>query len=382
MVSRSSMGSRGSMGSEAAIGSSREKGRPNCIDARINQLVTEVIQVDPDNPDRRAIARAAQCLRAGGLVAFPTETVYGLGAHALDRSAIRRLFAAKKRPANDPLIVHLASIDEATALVTDIPDAARRLAARFWPGPLTIVLQRSAQVPDEVTAGLGTIAVRVPSHPVARALIEDAQVPVAAPSANLFSRPSPTRASHVLADLDGRIDMILDSGSTQVGLESTVVDLSTASAMVLRLGAIDIETLRQLLPDVKVQRAGSQGDEAMPSPGMLQKHYSPRTPVVLHAGDRATALRAIEHDARQRIAAGEAVIVLAYTEDVQQLRSLPVQVVHLGSEADPAAVAARLYAALRESDELDSSVILVRNLTTPHPLSAAIHDRLRRAATR
>ena len=344
--------------------------------------MTEVIQVDPDNPDRRAITRAAQCLRAGGLVAFPTETVYGLGAHALDRSAIRRLFAAKKRPANDPLIVHLASIDEATALVTDIPDAARRLAARFWPGPLTIVLQRSAQVPDEVTAGLGTIAVRVPSHPVARALIEDAQVPVAAPSANLFSRPSPTRASHVLADLDGRIDMILDSGSTQVGLESTVVDLSTASAMVLRLGAIDIETLRLLLPDVKVQRAGSQGDEAMPSPGMLQKHYSPRTPVVLHAGDRATALRAIEHDARQRIAAGEAVVVLAYTEDVQQLRSLPVQVVHLGSEADPAAVAARLYAALRESDELDSSVILVRNLTTPHPLSAAIHDRLRRAATR
>lgn len=370
------------MGSEGAIGSSREKGRPNCIDARINQLVTEVIQVDPDNPDPRAIARAAQCLRAGGLVAFPTETVYGLGAHALDRSAIQRLFAAKERPANDPLIIHLASIDEAIPLVTDIPDAARRLAARFWPGPLTIVLRRSAQVPDEVTAGLGTVAVRVPSHPVARALIKDARVPIAAPSANLFSRPSPTRASHVLTDLDGRIDMILDGGSTHVGLESTVVDLSTAGAMVLRPGAIDIETLRQLLPEITVQRAGSQGDAVMPSPGMLQKHYSPQTPVIVHAGDRAAALRAIKLDAQQRLGAGEAVVVLAYTEDVEQLRSLPVQVVHLGSEADPATVASRLYAALRESDELDSDVILVRNLTTPHPLSAAIHDRLRRAATR
>lgn len=370
------------MGSEGAIGSSLEKGRPNCIDARINQLVTEVIQVDPDNPDRTAIARAAQCLRGGGLVAFPTETVYGLGAHALDRSAIKRVFAAKERPATDPLIIHLTSIDEAAPLVNDIPDAARQLAARFWPGPLTVVLRRSARVPDEVTAGLGTVAIRVPSHPVARALLEHARVPVAAPSANLFSRPSPTQASHVLADLNGRIDMIVDGGPTHVGLESTVVDLSTTCATVLRPGAIDIESLRQLLPDIRAPHAISETDTAMPSPGMLARHYSPRTPVILHAGDRATALRALQRDAQQRLDRGERVVVLAYAEDVTELRSLPVQVVQLGNETDPAAVASRLYAALRESDELGASVILVRTITTHHALSAAIGDRLRRAAAR
>jgi L-threonylcarbamoyladenylate synthase len=344
--------------------------------------VTEVLRVDADNPDRALIARAAACLRGGGLVAFPTETVYGLGAHALDRLAIQRVFAAKQRPANDPLIIHIGSIDEAAPLVTDIPAAARELAARFWPGPLTMVLRRSALVPDEVTAGLGTVAIRVPSHPVAHALIEDARVPVAAPSANLFSRPSPTRASHVLADLNGRIDMILDGGATYVGLESTVVDLSGVSATVLRPGAVDIEVLRHILPDIRTQPAISQTDAGMPAPGMLARHYSPRTPVILQDGNRAAALSAMQRDAQQRLERGERVVVLAYTEDVDELRSLPVQVVGLGTEADPAAVASRLYAALRESDELGSTVILVRDITTPHPLSAAIRDRLRRAAAR
>jgi L-threonylcarbamoyladenylate synthase len=344
--------------------------------------VTEVLRVDPGNPDRTVIARAAECLRNGGLVAFPTETVYGLGAHALDRSAIERVFAAKQRPASDPLIVHVASIDEAASLVTGIPDSARQLAARFWPGPLTMVLRRSAQVPDEVTAGLATVAVRVPSHPVARALIEAARVPIAAPSANLFSRPSPTRAAHVLADLDGRIDMIVDGGATHLGLESTVVDLSGAAATVLRPGAINIEALRQFLPGITTQRSLAHSDAAMPSPGMLAKHYSPRTPVVLHVGERAVALRALRRDAQQRLERGEPVVALSYTEDVKELRSLPVQIVELGSEADPAAVAARLYAALRESDELGATAILVRSITTAHPLSVAIHDRLRRAAVR
>jgi L-threonylcarbamoyladenylate synthase len=342
--------------------------------------VTEVLRVDADNLDHTLIARAAACLRVGGLVAFPTETVYGLGAHALDRVAIQRVFAAKQRPPNDPVIIHVGSIDEAVPLVTDIPDAARELAARFWPGPLTMVLRRSALVPDEVTAGLGTVAIRVPSHPVAHALIEAARVPVAAPSANMFSRPSPTRASHVLADLNGRIDMVLDGGSTYVGLESTVVDLSGVYATVLRPGAIDIETLGQLLPGITIQRTISPTDAGMPSPGMLAKHYSPRTPLILHDGDRAAALSAMQRDAQQRIERGERVVVLAYTEDVDELRSLAVQVVQLGSEADPAAVASRLYAALRESDELGAGVILVRDITTLHPLSAAIHDRLRRAA--
>ena len=342
--------------------------------------MTEVLRVDPADPDQNLIARAAECLRAGGLVAFPTETVYGLGAHALNRQAIQRVFTAKERPANDPLIVHVAAFDDMVTLVVDVPLAARALAARFWPGPLTMVLRRSSQVPDEVTAGLETVAIRVPSHPVARALLERARIPVAAPSANLFSRPSPTRASHVFADLDGRIDIIVDGGPTDVGLESTVLDLSTDRPTILRPGAVDLHALQAVLPDVTTRHVATGGSIAMRSPGMLTKHYSPRTPVVLYEGDRETALRLLMRDARARADRGEAVAVLAYAEDLDELRSLPVRVVELGSEDEPAAIATRLYAALRECDEPGADAILVRGITTAHPLSGAIQDRVRRAA--
>ncbi len=345
--------------------------------------MTDVLRVDPAKPDEELIARAAECLRGGGLVAFPTETVYGLGAHALDTAAVLRLFAAKERPASDPLIVHVPSIDDAMPLVDEMPRAARELAARFWPGPLTMVLKRSPQVPDVVTAGLGTVAVRVPVHLVARALLERARIPVAAPSANLFSRPSPTRAAHVVADLDGRIDIVLDGGATNVGLESTVIDLSGAVPTVLRPGAIDLDALQLVLPDVTSHRAAEgkpDATAAVRSPGMLAKHYSPKTPLYLYRGDRADALDLMKADARQRKARGESVVVLAYTEDVGELRDHGLRVVEFGVEADPPSVAARLYAALREADELGAHVILARTITTSHPLSAAIQDRLRRAA--
>src|SRR5262245_11281503 len=184
-------------------------------------MITEVIRVDAESPEPAAIEAAGKRLRDGELVAFPTETVYGLGVHALDPAAVRRLFDAKGRPSNDPLIVHVDSVDRITDLVQQIPEIALELAARFWPGPLTLVLPKSPLVPADVTAGLNTVAIRVPSHPVARALLTAAAIPVAAPSANLFSRPSPTRASHVLEDLDGRIDLVVDGGPTEVGVEST-----------------------------------------------------------------------------------------------------------------------------------------------------------------
>lgn len=345
--------------------------------------MTEVLQVDPTSPDLELIARAAECLRAGGLVAFPTETVYGLGAHALDRGAVQRVFAAKERPANDPLIVHVATIDDIEPLVMDIPRVGRELAARFWPGPLTMVLRRSERVPDEVTAGLGTVAIRVPSHPVAQALLRCAQLPIAAPSANRFSRPSPTRAAHVLADLRDRVDIILDGGPTIVGLESTVLDLTHQPPTVLRPGAVDAAALRAVIPDVRLRSdAVARGSAGLPAPGMLAKHYAPATPLTLFEGTRSSAIEEMHRAAQRYLDRGQSVAILAFSGDLEQFRTSRVHVLDLGDEHDPAAVASRLYAALRESDELGVDVLLARTLTTDHPLSTAIQDRLRRAAAR
>ncbi len=198
---------------------------------------TRLLAVDPALPDAAIMRQAADVLRAGGLVAFPTETVYGLGANATDAEAVSRIFSAKQRPASDPLIVHIASPEQLDQVTRFIPDLARTLAARFWPGALTLVLQRGAAVPSNVSAGRTTVAVRMPNHPIARALIQTADLPVAAPSANTFSRPSATSAQHVLDDLNGRVDIILDGGTTPIGVESTVLDLTVDPPVILRPGA-------------------------------------------------------------------------------------------------------------------------------------------------
>jgi L-threonylcarbamoyladenylate synthase len=349
--------------------------------------MTPVIQVSSENPDAAAIARAADCLCRGGLVAFPTETVYGLGVNALDRAAVRRLFAAKQRPANDPLIVHLASFESISPLVSRVPENAAALGARFWPGPLTLVLPRSPRVPDEVTAGLSSVAVRIPVHPVARALITAAAVPVAAPSANRFSRPSPTLASHVIEDLDGRIDLIVDGGPTAIGVESTVLDLTTGTPVILRPGAVTLEMLREVLPEVRSSpdrgRPG-QGREGipMPSPGMLDKHYSPRAAAILYEGNTEAVLRTLIEAARAAMAAGQSVGIIAAEEDRSALAPLAsprVTIRTLGSQFSPEAVASKLYAALRDLDTAGVDVILMRGFPD-NGIGTAIQDRLRRAA--
>jgi L-threonylcarbamoyladenylate synthase len=347
--------------------------------------VTDVIRVDPDAPDPAALAPAAERLRRGGLVAFPTETVYGLGVHALDRAAVRRLFAAKGRPSTDPLIVHVDAVDRMHTLVADVPDSARRLAARFWPGPLTLVLRRSDRVPDEVTAGLNTVAIRVPAHRVARALLAAAGVPIAAPSANLFSRPSPTRASHVLDDLAGRIDLVIDGGATQVGVESTVLDLSGATPTILRPGAISIDMLREILPHVERRSSDAPVAGAMASPGLLERHYSPRAPLTLYDGGDSVARLA--RDACMSLADGQRLGIMAADEDRDALSDVArfdagATIVYLGSEHDLATVAARLYAAVRELDASGVDRILVRDFPGDDGLAAAIRDRLRRASVR
>jgi L-threonylcarbamoyladenylate synthase len=341
--------------------------------------MTELVRVDAAHPDPAAIRRAADCLRRGGLVAFPTETVYGLGVHALDRDAVRRLFDAKGRPSSDPLIVHIAGIEEALPLTTALPPAAVELAERFWPGPLTLVLCRSAAVPTDVTAGLDTVAVRVPAHPVAQALLKAAQLPIAAPSANLFSRPSPTRAAHVLDDLRGRIDMVLDGGPTQVGVESTVLDLTADPPRLLRPGAVGIEMVRTVIPNVEDRReeTGTPG-RAMSSPGLMPQHYAPRTPMTLHRGDLASFAATVA----RAVAAGRRVGVLATVEDSGTVRDFPAVIAELGSERDADAVAARLYAALRELDAANVDIILGRDFTRDDGLWGALRDRLRRAASR
>lgn len=349
------------------------------------EMMTDVICVDPLTPDPAALADAAECLRRGGLVAFPTETVYGLGAHALDRDAVRRLFEVKGRPANDPLIVHIDAVERIEPLVAHVPKAARQLAARFWPGPLTLVLPRSARVPDEVTAGLTTVAVRVPAHPIARALLAAAGVPVAAPSANLFSRPSPTRASHVLDDLSGRIDLVIDGGPTQVGVESTVVDLSSEVPTILRPGAVSLDMLREILPRVEHRRRGAPGSGPMPSPGLLERHYSPRAPLTLYEGSDAVAR--LIRDACASIAQGQRVGIMAADEDrpaltsVEPLAPRPT-IITLGPEHDLAIVASRLYAALRELDASGVERILARGFPGDEGLAVAIRDRLRRASAK
>ena len=238
---------------------------------------TRVIVVDPDQPDPTALDTAAKILRQGGLVAFATETVYGLGANAIDPQAVSRIFAAKGRPAINPVIVHVAGVAQAGDCVNQWPAKAQRLAERFWPGPLTLVLKRSGIIPDPVTAGHDTVGVRAPAGQVARGLIARTGQPIAAPSANRANRLSPTRAEHVLADLDGRIDLIINSGPTAIGLESTVLDLTTPAPRLLRPGPVSIAELEATLGESVVEPVATSSSSRLSSPGLMPVHYAPST---------------------------------------------------------------------------------------------------------
>lgn len=343
--------------------------------------MTEVLVVDPERPDAVAIERAAGVIRAGGLVAFPTETVYGLGANAFDDGAVARIFAAKERDPSDPVIVHLASAEAVGTVARTVPLLALALAERFWPGPLTLVLPRAEAVSPRVSAGLDTVAVRVPAHPVAAALLEAAGVPIAAPSANRFGRTSATTAAHVLADLGGRIELVLDGGPATVGIESTVVRVDEDGAVVvLRPGAVTLEALNAALAALgaapaRVERRGPTAG----SPGLLERHYAPHSPLVLLCGPRERALAWL----RETVAArpDTPLGLLLWDEDLAALGPVPPthRVERLGPRADPTTAARRLFAALRDLDRAGPAAIYALE-PEPSGLGLAIADRLRRAA--
>ncbi len=329
----------------------------------------------------RDIAEAAEILRAGGTVAFATETVYGLGANALDTAAVGRIFAAKQRPAWDPLIVHIAHPGLLPTVAAGLPEPARLWAERFWPGALTLLVPRAPGIPDAVTAGRARVGVRIPRHPVAQALLRAAGIPVAAPSANLFGHVSPTTAAHVLADLDGRIDAVLEGGPCEHGVESTVVDACEDPCLVYRPGVITIEQLgavwSRVVPHVPDEMQQGAGPESLPSPGVALRHYAPRTPLLLVEPGAAQAARTMA-----ALAPGHAGLLLPeglFRPEQSAAARRVAQVYPWGRWDRPEELAARLFAGLHA---LDASGVtrIVCPLPALEGLGAALHDRLRKAA--
>lgn len=338
---------------------------------------TAVFCVSRENPDPGAIEAAGRLLREGRLVAFPTETVYGLGANALDASAVENIFRAKGRPQDNPLIVHIADIADAARYVRDIPQSAQALFERFWPGPLTVVLPKSPVIPDVVSAGLDTVALRMPSHPVALALIRAAGVPVAAPSANVSGRPSPTCAAHVLEDLDGKIDAVVDGGPCDIGVESTVVSLCEGEPVLLRPGRVTPEELISVLGSLRQDDAVTHkmAPGAKPrAPGMKYRHYAPRARLILVRGSEPAARSRILAEAR--LAPGP-VGVLCFDGEADRYPGMTV--ISYGDKDNALSLAKRLFAALRELDQTGCRTVYAR-CPDDRGVGLAVYNRILKAA--
>lgn len=326
-----------------------------------------------------ALRRAGAVLKAGGLVAFPTETVYGLGGDGLNRESARKIYAAKGRPSDNPLIVHICKFEDIYEIAETVPEAAGRLADAFWPGPLTMILQKSGRVPCETTGGLGTVAVRLPSHPIARKLIEYGGRYVAAPSANLSGKPSPTEARYVVEDMDGRVDMIVDGGAVGIGLESTIVDLTAERPQILRPGFVTEEMLTEVLGvvDTDVTIIKPDSGQAPKAPGMKYRHYAPDGELVLVEGEPEKVAAYINEQTAADRAMGYKTGVLATSEMAGKYRADVVRC--LGSRSDEESIARSLFTALREFD--DESVGKIYSESFPdRGLGQAIMNRLLKAA--
>lgn len=343
-------------------------------------METKVLKVN-EEVSTNELSLAADLLKRGGLVAFPTETVYGLGADALDEVAAKKIYEAKGRPSDNPLIVHVASVQALKDLAVDIPNSAYQLAEAFWPGPLTMILKKSQKVPYGTTGGLDTVAIRMPNHPIALKLIEASGVYVAAPSANSSGKPSPTMAQHVIDDLSGRIDMVIDGGKSVIGLESTIVDLTSERPCILRPGYITQNMLEEVVGPVdydKVVLLKEADSSVKPkAPGMKYKHYAPYGDVTIFDGKTEDVVRRINQEVKQQIALGKSVGVIA-TEETK-LRYPDVLVKSIGTRTDEDTIAAGLYAILREFDQCKTEIIYSESFYDDQ-LGQAIMNRLIKAS--
>jgi L-threonylcarbamoyladenylate synthase len=335
-------------------------------------MKSEIVAVNLDDIDIAQIKKAARIIKDGGLVAFPTETVYGLGADAFNRQAVAKIFAVKNRPLYDPLIVHISDRKDLLILAIDVTDTALKLTEKFWPGPLTLVFKKSGLLPDIVTAGLDTVAIRMPADKIALKLIEESGTPIAAPSANIFGRPSPVTAQHVLEDLDGRIDLIIDGGKTLVGVESTVLDLTQNPPSILRPGGVTMETLKGVIKKIDIYR-----QDKVLAPGMCQRHYAPKAIVILMEGDSKFQIENIKDLAYEFELQGYTVGILAKEENKYKYNELNVK--SFGPGDDLITCAANLYSVLREFDK-DGTDIIISESVQEEGLGVAIMDRLRKAA--
>lgn len=341
----------------------------------------QIVKINPLNPEPLKIEMAANIIRSGGLVAFPTETVYGLGAAALDATAAGKIFKVKKRPLTDPLIVHISNRQDYFSLVDGVSPLAEKLMKRFWPGPLTLITKKSPVVPDVVTAGLNTVAIRMPAHKIALSLIEAAGTPIAAPSANLFGHLSPTAARHVNDDFTNELDLILDGGTTTIGVESTVLDLTFTPPRILRPGGATREEIEQTIGKVSLfstQEYGKlyNGKISAPSPGMMTTHYAPKAKLILVEGDSiAEKVQKLANSLKKE---GKRIIIMATDGNISSYEGFNVR--SFGKRDDPKSCASALFSVLRSVDKEEIDVIIAEAVASDG-LGLAVMDRLRKAAS-
>jgi L-threonylcarbamoyladenylate synthase len=347
--------------------------------------VTLILKTNPTSPDPDILRRAAEILRRGGIVAFPTETVYGLGAVVYNEDAVRKVYIAKMRPPDNPLIVHISRESMLEEVAINIPEKAYKLINKFWPGPLTLILPRSPNIPKIVTGGLDVVAVRMPAHPVALGLINEVGSPIAAPSANLAGRPSPTTAEHVIRDLYGRIDAVIDAGETLYGVESTILNILTDPPTLLRPGAYPVEEIERVLDESiyipPFARGFAEAERAL-APGMKYRHYAPETPLLLvepRSGDLEAMVSTIRSLAIEHLDVGEKVCIVASTETVDRYRDLPVELLVIGSRQNMFEVAKNLFKTLRRLDDLNCTIGIVEGFEEKG-LGLTVMNRLRKAS--